>query len=144
MAFLPQAPSDGIPNTPSDLTTLSDSSLMDIWSELVAWQELLETQVALARIDERAADRAVESAQAKAIVSNLSGKATDRVALAKAKFHEDPESTELLEEQAECHDYRTLVEARAKSIESKIGLISRELTRRTSDPTRSRKSWSTP
>jgi hypothetical protein len=130
---------EGIPQMPSDITAISDEALMNLWSELTAWQEYISAQVGCARIDERAAERSMERAQAATMVHGWTGKATERVAIAKAKFLSDPESQDVLDEHERAHAYRTLVETLAANVERNSVLISRELTRRTSDTNRNRK-----
>lgn len=137
---LPHRPDgDGIPQMPKDITILTDEELMRLWSEIAAWQEFTSSQVGCARVDEAAALRAVERAQAAVMVSGWTGKATERVAIAKAKFLSDPASQDLMDEHERLHAYRALVETIASNLERNSALISRELTRRTSDNTRNRK-----
>ncbi len=140
---LPERPEgDGIPDLPSELHALSDEALMKLWTALSGWSEYLTTQMAAAQVDERFAEKAVEKAQAKAMLDGWTGKATERVAIAKAKFLDSDESAALIEEHDALYAYRKLVETLSVNTEKKIALVSRELTRRTSENTR--KGWGRP
>lgn len=137
-------PGDGIPSLPPEISALSDTALMDLMTDLTGWSEYLLAQVACAQVDERAAEKAVEKGQASAMLSGWTGKATERVAIAKAKWLDSDESIALTEDHDGLYAYRKLVETLHANTDKKIALVSRELTRRTSDNTRSRKGWSTP
>lgn len=141
---LPERPKDedGIPTVPVELSDMDDTTLMELYSRLVGWANYISTQIGCAKADERAAEKAVDKAQAKAMVEGWSGKATERVAIAKARFLLDPASEELVDRHEELKAYRELVETLGANVDRSAGLVSREITRRTSNTTR--KGWGTP
>lgn len=126
---------DKIPKLPKDITSLHDENLMQLFSEFTSWVDYLSVQVACAQVDERAAQRALDAAEAKAMASGWEGGRDARVALAKAKLATDPTVMALSEELDEKHSYRKLIETLANNMDRDAALLSRELTRRTSTPT---------
>jgi hypothetical protein len=137
---LPDKPEIRIPSIPEDITDLSDNELMDLFTEMTAWSDFIAAQVACASIDERAAARTLEYAEATAMLTTVTGKTSDRVAFAKAARMADPDVRELTEDLDAKHAYRKLVEVLAGNLDRDVNLVSRELTRRTSDYKNARRS----
>jgi len=131
-----------IPSLPRDITDLHDDDLMDLFVTLTAWSDYLASQYSIAAIDEREAQRLLDVVEAKAMISNWKGGSGDRVAIAKASIVADPEVAKYREDLENKHAYRKLVETLTQNIDRDSALVSRELTRRTSDSgfkTRARK-----
>lgn len=128
---LPAQPSDPIPTVPESLSELGDGPLMELFALLTAWAGFLSAQLAVAEIDERAAESVLEAAEATALVTGWGGTKDDRVAVAKAQRMADPEVIERKQEVANRYAYRKLVGVLFTNIERDAALVSRELTRRT-------------
>jgi hypothetical protein len=131
--YLSPVPEDEVPEIPEDLTLLDDSGLMILFRELTAWADFAAGQAAVAAIDERAAQRVVDRIEAVAMKGGHGGKASDRVAFAKAAMASDPEVVEARDYFEEKYTYRKLVDVVLVNLERDVALVSRELTRRTSD-----------
>lgn len=130
---------DKIPSLPRDITSLVDESLMELFVNITSWVDYLSVQVSLAQIDERAAQRALDLAEATAMADGWSGGRDARVALAKAKLATDPKVVALSEDLDDKHAYRKLIETLANNLDRDAAVVSRELTRRTSTPTPTRR-----
>lgn len=130
---------DRIPTLPRDITSLGDEDLMDLFVAVTSWVDYLSVQVAFAQIDERAAERTLEYAEATAMVNGWTGGKDSRVAIAKAQRLIDPVVKQQHDELEDKHSYRKLIETVAANLDRDAALISRELTRRTSTPTPTRR-----
>lgn len=141
---LTNKPDMSIPVLPEDITSIGDEDLMDLFVELTAWNDYISVQVACAQIDERAAQRVLDYAEATALAGAHGGSSADRVAVSKAKVAIDPEVRRIREDLDEKYAYRKLVETLAGNVERDAALVSRELTRRTSGVTPARRAqrWS--
>lgn len=129
----PAKPRYEIPQLPRDITDLHDDDLMDLFVTLTAWSDYLASQFAVAAIDEREAQRVLDAAEARALISGWKGSSGDRVAIAKANIAIDPQVTQYREDLDTKHAYRKLVETLTQNVDRDSALVSRELTRRTSD-----------
>lgn len=130
---IPNKPNYDIPTLPRDITELQDEDLMELFVFLTSWTDYLAPQVAVANIDEREAEREVSIIEANAMVSNWKGGSGDRVAIAKANILLDNNVVKAKQELDEKHAYRKLIETLLQNLERDAALVSRELTRRTSD-----------
>jgi hypothetical protein len=130
---IPNQPAYEIPSLPIDITELHDEDLMELFVTLTSWTDYVAPQVAVAAIDERECDRYVSVLEATAMVNNWKGGSGDRVTIAKANILLDPKVIEAKQELDEKHAYRKLVEVLLQNLERDAALVSRELTRRTSD-----------
>lgn len=126
-------PKGEIPKLPRDITDLNDDDLMDLFVQLTAWTDHLSSQLAIAAIDEREADRSVSVAESQAMLNNWKGGSGDRVTIVKAQIATDPTVINLIKELDEKHAYRKLLETLYQNVERDSAVVSRELTRRTSD-----------
>lgn len=124
-------PADPIPPVPESLSELGDGPLMELFASLTAWAGYLSGQLAVAEIDERAAESVLEAAEATAMVRDWGGTGADRVAVAKAQRQADPEVILRKQTAAERYAYRKLVGVLFTNVERDAALVSRELTRRT-------------
>lgn len=130
---LAKKPKVEIPSLPTDITDLSDDSLMELFVLFTSWTDHLASQLAIANIDEREAERTVSAAEAQAMLNNWKGGTGERVAIAKASIAVDPTVQGLVQVLDEKYAYRKLVETLYQSVERDSALVSRELTRRTAD-----------
>jgi hypothetical protein len=132
---LPARPANPIPEVPEDVTDLGDRDLVVMMTDFTRWAEHLGVQLAMAEVDERWAERAMEQAKALAL---LAGTAKD-VTRTKAKAYESPEFLEAEEKYYECMAYRKLVDVLFRNAERWSALLSRELTRRVNRDPRERR-----
>jgi len=131
--YFPNKPAYEIPELPRDITDLGDEDLMELFVCLTSWSDYLSSQFAVAAIDEREASRYVTVLEAKAMIANWKGGSGDRVAIAKANIALDPAVNAANEDLEVKHAYRKLIETLVQNIDRDSALVSRELTRRTSD-----------
>lgn len=122
-----------IPQLPRDITELDDEGLMDLFVQFTQWNDHLSGARAIAVINEREAERLVEAKEAAAMVSNWQGGKGDRVAVVKAMIVTDPQVEALKHDLDIKYAFRKLLETRAENVERDSQVVSRELTRRTSD-----------
>jgi hypothetical protein len=130
---LARKPDFEIPELPTDITDLGDDSLMELFVVLTSWTDHISSQLAIASINEREAERSVSTAESQAMLNNWKGGSGDRVAIAKAQIAADPLVQELVRTLDERYAFRKLVDTLYQSVERDAALVSRELTRRTSD-----------
>ena len=127
--FVIPAKPDDHPSIPPDITDLSSEGLMELFAQFVAWSDFANTQLGLAVIEEREAERRVTIAEAEAWKSLPKSS----VSAAKVLVAADEGVVSALEELDAIHAYRRMVSEIASRYERDTSLISRELTRRTSD-----------
>jgi hypothetical protein len=136
-------PTMEVGHLPSDITMLNSEQLGEKFTVLTAWADYAASLLAVAQVDERAAQRKLAFKENTLLVSRL-GSATkgDRVTLVKAQIAIDPEILALSQDYEDKYAYRKLVEMMLSNYERDIALISRELTRRSNDLRSTRKEWS--
>jgi hypothetical protein len=132
---LPARPGRAIPVVPDDVTDLGDRELMNLMTEMTRWAEHLGTQLALAEVDERWAEAAMEKERALAL---LDGGAKD-VTRTKAKAYASEAYLEAEEKYHEAMSYRKLVSVLFTNAERWSTLLSRDLTRRVNRDPRERR-----
>lgn len=137
--FLPEKPRNEMPEIPTDITDLDDSGLMLLFTALTAWCAFAASQLACAQVDERSAQNALTRMEQSALSSGWEGKTAERVSVAKAKAAGSPAVEAASGVYEYRYNYRKLVEVIFNNLERDIALVSRELTRRTSDPRNMRK-----
>ncbi len=116
-----------------DLTILDSEELSRLFSQLTAWTNYVATQLAAAQIDERAAEKLLETQTAKRMILRSSATSKTPVAAMKADVAGSPEIIKLSEELETLYAYRKMIEVMFFNLERDSALISRELTRRASD-----------
>lgn len=121
--LLPTRPEDEFPVLPEDPTDLSDSALMRLFVELTKWAEYLSAQFAVAEVDERYAEAAVDKVRA---IKGYDFRKPD----AKQKAYEDPDFEEVNDKFNLAHAYRKMIGVAFANAERNSNLLSRELTRR--------------
>ena len=126
-------PEEEIPSLPRDITELDDDGLMDLFVHFTQWNDHLAGAQAIATINEREAQRALDNAEASAMLKNWTGAKGDRIALIKAQIASTKEIQELQHDLDVKYAFRKLIETRTLNVERDSQLVSRELTRRTSD-----------
>ena len=126
---LPDIPNNR-PYLPEDITSIDDETLMNLFALLTAWSDFASTQYALAAIEEREAERRLTLAEGRAW-KELPAKTA--VSASKAIVASDADVVEMTGELDVAHAYRKLVGEQARNYERDATLVSRELTRRTSE-----------
>lgn len=127
--FLPPKPKHRV-SIPEDLTEVDSEELMDLFSAFTAWADYAFAQVGLAYIAEREAQREVDAAEATAWTKVP---AKTPVAAGKGYVASIPDVQEAQDKFDEAWAYRRLVTDMAERFERDASLLSRELTRRTSE-----------
>lgn len=122
-----------IPTLPRDITELDDEGLMDLFVQFTQWNDHLAGAQALAIINEREAQRNLDTAEAGALMKSWTGAKGDKVTLIKAQIQASEEIKELAHELDVKYAFRKLIETRTLNVERDSQVVSRELTRRTSD-----------
>ena len=119
---------------PPDITALSSEQLAEMFTILTGWADYMSSQLAQAQIAEKKATRAVEYAESMMLIikTQTSPKGTT-VTLMKAMIDTDPEINQLRDDYDEKYAYRKLLEMMLGNQERDITLVSREITRRTSE-----------
>jgi hypothetical protein len=136
---MPRYPKEDIPHLPSEITSVVDEDLMDLFVSLTAWSDFVGVQVACAQVDERAAQRVLDVAESS--IYSRTTVASDRVSDSKARVSAHPDVVAARESLDERYGYRKIVESLLASIERDAALVSREITRRTATTNR-RDRWS--
>jgi hypothetical protein len=135
--FLPIKPDYMPPSVPRDVTDLDDNSLMGLWTEFTAWTDYCAVQVAIAYSEEKTLVKKIERLEQKALLSN------EKVTVARAQIKSSDEMEILVKEWLEAETYRKLLEALFNNYDRDAQLLSRELTRRTSDVKGRKDRWQT-
>jgi hypothetical protein len=126
-------PEYDIPTLPRDITELDDEGLMDLFVQFTQWNDHLAGAQAIAIINEREAQRELDNQEAASMISNWTGAKGDRITLIKAQIASTKEIKDLAYELDVKYAFRKLIETRTLNVERDSAVVSRELTRRTSD-----------
>lgn len=139
------APTQSVYPVPqSDLTLLDSEELSRLFSQLTAWTNYVATQLSAAQIDERCAEKQLETETAKRmILQPTSIETVDEkgkvkrtkipVSSLKSNVTSSVEIEKLSKEVEVLYAYRKMIEVMFSNLERDSNLISRELTRRASD-----------
>ena len=123
-------PNYEIPSLPRDITELDDPALMDLFVQLSQWNDYASGLYAVACVNEREAESALETAQAIGCISGWTGAKGETATKVKAAAAASPEIQKLSKELNVFYAHRKLLESRTMDIERSAALVSRELTRR--------------
>lgn len=126
-------PEYGIPELPRDITELDDEGLMDLFVQFTQWNDHLAGAFAISVVNEREAESALKSAEAAMLLKNWTGAKGDKVTLIKAQIQASEAIQELVYDYDTKYAFRKLIETRTQNVERDSSVVSRELTRRTSD-----------
>jgi hypothetical protein len=126
-------PDFAIPDLPRDITELDDEGLMDLFVQFTQWNDHLSGAKAIAVINEREAERFLSSLEARAMLDNWKGGSGDRITIVKAMIAADTEVIKAQQDLDTKYAFRKVLETRAENVERDSQVVSRELTRRTSD-----------
>lgn len=122
-----------IPELPRDITMLDDEGLMDLFVQFTQWNDHLSGIRAVAVINEREAERALDTREAQLMLAAWAEGSKQTVTLQKAALAANPEIVSLKDEVDTKYAYRKIIETRAETVERDSQVVSRELTRRTSE-----------
>lgn len=130
-------PSYNQANLPSDITVLSGDELAETFTILTGWADYISSQLTQSQLAERAAERALERKRNLLLVERM-GTVTkaDKMTLIKAQIATDPEILDLEDVYEKRYAYRKMLEMMLTNQERDITLVSREITRRTSEQRR--------
>ena len=123
-----------VPELPADISRFDDEDLMELFTRLTAYSNFLNTQLALASIAEHNAEEHMDTTRSLALLeANVTKTTKDTVTLLKARISSDKVVVASAKEFNAKHNYRKLVEVMVNNTERDITLLSRDLTRRTSN-----------
>jgi zona occludens toxin (predicted ATPase) len=108
---------------------MSDSKLMQLFSEYTAWQNFAATQQAEAEVEEAQADAKVRYVEAQAMVSQWGG-AKDKVTVAKAELTLNDEVEKTRQAALVAYAKRKMTQVMHTNCERAVFVVSRELSRR--------------
>lgn len=117
---------------PKDISAVSSEVLSDLFTRLTAWQNFAAMQLAAAQVDETVLEKKRDVAYAKLMAGTERVKG-ERVAVLKAQVNGDPYLEKLDSALQRAYAYRKMLEAIYNNFDREITLVSREITRRTSD-----------
>jgi hypothetical protein len=132
---LPAQPQDSAPELPRDVTELNDRDLMNLWAEYTAWTDFMGVQAAIAYSDEKHLAKKIERMEQRALLTG------DKVTVARAEIKASDEYDALVQEWLEAEAYRKLLDALFNNYDRDAALLSRELTRRSSDVRSRERTW---
>ena len=121
-----------MPDFPDDITLVDDQELMVMASKYMENYNMMRTQTACAQIAELEAENDYDLFEARALLNTSTGKTTEKAGLLKAAVLAMPDIQEKLKVKNYTYAYRKLMETTQDNMERYYGLVSRELTRRTS------------
>lgn len=116
------------PVLPSDITSMQEEEVMDLYTKYVAYLEFISLQLWCAQVDQAEAEKILNLIRAeKKLTLKSSGKA---VAMIDAEIEVDPEYREKADLLQELSNYCGLIEIISDRLSKDISLINREITRR--------------
>jgi len=119
---------------PPDITALSSEQVAEVFTVLTGWADYMASELVAAQLDERATQRRLDFVTHTLMIEK-SGSAIkgDKVSLIKAQIAIDPKVLELEDVYELAYAKRKILEMMLSNQERDISLVSREITRRTSD-----------
>jgi hypothetical protein len=134
---LPKQPQDSAPDLPRDVTNIGYDDLMDLWSQFTAWTDYAAVQAAIAYSEEKHLAKKIERMEQRALLVG------DKVTVSRAEVKTSDAYEHLVNEWLEAEMYRKLLETLFNNYDRDAQLLSRELTRRTSDVRGRQERWQT-
>jgi hypothetical protein len=128
---LPDRPNDTIPTLPENLDELTDSNLMNLYTEFMAWVSYTKSELVQTEIEEDRKAHILKVTEARAIIDQTVEKVKgDTVTLAKARRDIDEFVLEAQDAYLSARALRKLTEAVFDRCERGAQVLSRELSRR--------------
>lgn len=119
---------------PADITAITSDQLGELFTRLTAWTDFLASQVAMAKLDERAALNKKEFAENTMLVKRMGAQTKgERVTTVKAEISVHPDIVHLSNEYEEKFATRFMLETMFTNHERDLQLVSREITRRSNE-----------
>jgi hypothetical protein len=135
-------PSDEQVSLPSDITAIASEELGELFTRLTAWTDYINSQLTMAQLEERAAQKKLEFTENTMLVRRMGAQTKgERVTTVKAEIAIAPEVVALDNDYEEKYAYRKLVEMLLNNHERDLSLVSREITRRSNDSKAMRKEY---
>lgn len=129
---------------PKDITDLNSEQLAEMFTALTIWADYLASQLAESQIKERNAKNKLDFEENTQLVRRMgSAVKGERVTLVKAQIATDPKVVALSDSYEETYAYRKILEMLVNNHDRDLALVSREITRRTSDQRAMRKDYNT-
>ncbi len=123
---------------PSDITAISSEDLGELFTKLTSWTDYINSQLTLAQLEERAAQKKLEFTENTMLVRRMGAQVKgERVTTVKAEVSIHPDIVVLDNDYEEKYAYRKLVEMLLTNHERDLSLVSREITRRSNENRRS-------
>ncbi len=127
-------PSDEQVVLPSDITEVSSEELGGLFTRLTAWTDYITSQLVMAQLDERSAQKSLDYNENIMLVKRMGAQVKgERVTTVKAQIAVDDKIVDLANVYEEKYAYRKLVEMLKENHERDLQLVSREITRRSSN-----------
>jgi len=126
-------PTEGIPELPRDITELDDEGLMDLFVQFTQWNDHLAGVQAVAIINERESQRNLDNYESTSLLKKWTGTKGETITFVKAQIAASDEMQALAIDLDTKYAFRKLIEIRTDGVEKNSRVVSRELTRRTSD-----------
>jgi len=127
-------PSDEQVVLPSDITDVSSEELGGLFTRLTAWTDYITSQLVMAQLDERSAQKSLDYNENIMLVKRMGAQTKgERVTTVKAQIAVDDKIVDLANVYEEKYAYRKLVEMLKENHERDLQLVSREITRRSSN-----------
>jgi cell fate (sporulation/competence/biofilm development) regulator YmcA (YheA/YmcA/DUF963 family) len=116
------------PSLPSDITSMMEEEVMDLYTKYVAYLEFINLQLWCAQVDKAEAEKALTLTRAeKKLALKTSGKA---IAMIDAEIEVDPDYRKKVDDLQELSNYCGLINLISERLSKDISLINREITRR--------------
>ena len=131
------------PALPSDITSMSDEQVMELYAKYVAYLEFISLQLWCAEVDKSEAEKTMNLKKAtKKLELKNSGKA---VAMIDAEIEVDLDYREKFNTFQELSNYHGLIHIISDRLSKDISFINREITRRVNiNKSTGRSTWLTP
>jgi hypothetical protein len=119
---------------PSDITDISSEDLGNLFTRLTAWTDYIASQLTMAQLEERAALKKKDYLENTLLIKRMGSQTKgERVTTVKAEIAVNEDVVALDNDYEEKYAYRKLVEMLLTNHERDLSLVSREITRRSSD-----------
>jgi hypothetical protein len=127
-------PADDQVRLPNDITDISSEDLGELFTRLTSWTDYISSQLTMAALEERAVLKKKEYLENTMLVKRMGAQVKgERITLIKAQISVDEDVQALDIEYEEKYAYRKLVEMLLTNHERDLSLVSREITRRSSE-----------
>jgi len=136
-------PSEEQVKLPRDITAIASEELGELFTQLTAWADYINSQLTMAQLEERAAQKKLEFTENTMLIKRMLSPQVkgERITAVKAEVSIHPDIVALDNDHEEKYAYRKLVEMLRDNHERDLQLVSREITRRSNDLRSTRKEY---